>query len=100
MNRTFIMLMGTLLSIVVATWIGVSVYSAQINVDVSPEAAEYTKQIQSSFNTAVLEDLEDRIRVLRVSPDVFHNLTYSGATDGESGDEQNNAEQEEETSKE
>jgi len=65
-----------LLLVVVVAWVGASIYFKQTAVDVNPNAASYTKQIKSAFDTDELEVVTERTtKSFSVSPSEFLNLT-------------------------
>lgn len=65
-----------LLLVVVVAWVGASIYFKQTSVDVNPNAASYTKQIKSAFDTDELEVVTERTtKSFSVSPSEFLNLT-------------------------
>lgn len=65
-----------LLLVVVLAWVGVSIYFKQTAVNVNPNAASYTKQIKSAFDTDELEVVTERTtKSFSVSPSEFLNLT-------------------------
>ena len=67
-----------LLCVVVLAWVLTSIYFEKNRVDVNPNASSYTKQIGSSFNTTVLEDITKRTeKSYPVSASEFLNLTES-----------------------
>lgn len=72
-------LMATvLLLVVVVAWVVASIYFKQSYVDVNPNAASYTKQIKSAFDTDALDVVTQRAeKSFSVSPSEFLNLTES-----------------------
>lgn len=67
-----------LLLVVVVAWVGASIYFKQVAVDVNPNAASYTKQIKSAFDTDELDVVTQRTeKSFSVSPSEFLNLTQS-----------------------
>ena len=72
------LLATVLLLVVVIAWVIASVYFKQSYVDVNPNAASYTKQIKSSFDTDALDIVTQRAeKSFSVSPSEFLNLTES-----------------------
>lgn len=70
------MLMGILLGVVVAAWIGVAVYSSQFKVEINPNVDQFLQPIERQFNTEVVTELTERIKILKISPKVFHDLQF------------------------
>lgn len=79
MPKKFILAIGALLLVIVVFWAGIALYSAQFNVDINPNAEQHTTQIKGSFDKTVVDDLDDRIKVLKVSPSVIQELEYRNA---------------------
>jgi len=71
-------LASVLLLVVVVIWVGVSIYFKQSYVDINPNAATYTRQIKSAFDTDELDVVTEKTtKSFSVSPSEFLNLTES-----------------------
>lgn len=61
-----------LLGVVVLAWIGGSIYYQNTNIEVSPNAQEYTKTLRNSFDLEELEKITERTEnSFPVSPSEF-----------------------------
>ena len=61
-----------LLGVVVLAWIGGSIYYQNTNIEVSPNAQEYTKTLRDSFDLEELEKITERTEnSFPVSPSEF-----------------------------
>jgi len=64
-----------ILLVVAVAWIGFSIYFQSTGVDIDPKATEYTKPINPSFDTEVLEEISSKTEEsFPVSPDEFLKL--------------------------
>ncbi len=60
------------LLVVAIAWIGFSVYYQTVDIDINPNATNFTKPINDSFNEEVLEEVVDRTEAsFPVSPQEF-----------------------------
>ena len=63
------------LLIISIVWIGVSLYFQDTSIDVDPNATNYTKPINSSFDTDIIEEVSIRTEEsFPVSPQEFLRL--------------------------
>jgi len=63
------------LLIISIVWIGVSLYFQDVSIDVDPNATNYTKPINSSFDTEIIEGVSIRTQEsFPVSPQEFLRL--------------------------
>ena len=61
-----------LLGVVVLAWVGGSIYYQNTNIEVSPNAQEYTKTLRESFDLEELEKITERTEnSFPVSPSEF-----------------------------
>jgi len=61
-----------LLGVVVLAWVGGSIYYQNTNIEVSPNAQEYTKTLRDSFDLEELEKITERTEnSFPVSPSEF-----------------------------
>jgi len=64
-----------LLLVVALAWVGFSVYSQSINVDINPNASNYTRPIKRSFDSEEIQNITERIdENFSVSPSEFFLL--------------------------
>jgi hypothetical protein len=67
-----------ILSIVTVAWIGFSIYFQSIDLDIDPNATNFTKPISPSFDVEGLEKVELKTKEsFPVSPDDFLRLNSS-----------------------
>ena len=67
-----------LLLVVVLAWVGFSAYFQSREVEVNPNAQNYTRNISSSFDTEEIESISIRIdESFPISPEAFFLLTNS-----------------------
>ncbi|MCD4756028.1 hypothetical protein K8R20_00180 [bacterium] len=63
------------LLVVVVAWVGFSLYSQIIELDINPNAVNFTKPISATFDTEVLEDISTKTKEsFPVSPQEFLRL--------------------------
>jgi Cu/Ag efflux pump CusA len=63
------------LLVIAIAWVGFSLYFQETTVDVDPDATNYTKPINSSFDTEVIEEVSIRTEEsFPVSPQEFLKL--------------------------
>jgi len=63
------------LLIVTIAWVGFSIYSQTIETDINPNAISFTKPINETFDTEVLEDITTKTKKsFPVSPQEFLRL--------------------------
>jgi hypothetical protein len=59
-------------------WIGFSIYFQRVDLDIDPNATNFTKPISSSFNTEVLGEVSDRTdESFPISPQEFLKLNQA-----------------------
>jgi hypothetical protein len=64
-----------LLLVVTVAWVGFSLYFQSVDIDVDPNATNFTKPINKSFDTETLEELTERTdESFPVSPQDFLRL--------------------------
>jgi hypothetical protein len=67
-----------LLLIMSVAWIGFSIYFQRVDLDIDPNATNFTKPISSSFNTEVLGEVSDRTdESFPISPQEFLKLNQA-----------------------
>ena len=86
MSKKFWLIIGTLLVVVVVTWIAISVYDVAVNVEINPNAEQHLTPIKPSFDLEVIEDVEERTKILPVSPKVIQELEYKGSSESPQSD--------------
>lgn len=63
------------LLVVTIAWVGFSIYSQVIELDINPNAENFTKPISSTFDTEVLDDISTKTEEsFPVSPQEFLRL--------------------------
>lgn len=64
-----------LLLVVSIAWIGFSIYWGSVNLDIDPDATNYTKPINSSFDQEILDEVTEKTESsFPVSPQEFLRL--------------------------
>lgn len=64
-----------ILLIVAVAWVGFSIYSQSINIDINPNATNFTKPISSTFDEEILEEVESKTdESFPISPREFLEL--------------------------
>lgn len=67
-----------LLAVVILAWVGFYIYFKQADIEINPNAASYTKAIDSTFDTDTLDMVNKKTEsTLPVSPSEFLDLTQS-----------------------
>jgi len=63
------------LLVVTVAWVGFSIYSQVVELDINPNAENFTKPISTTFDTEVLEDISTKTKEsFPVSPQEFLRL--------------------------
>lgn len=72
--KKFIIGVGFLLVIVLVAWAGVLIYDSSVNIEINPLAEQHNERIKPQFDLDVIENIDERIDVLQVSPSVMRAL--------------------------
>ncbi len=66
------------LLIVTVAWVGFSIYSQVIELDINPNAGNFTKPISTTFDTEILDDISTKTEEsFPVSPQEFLRLNQA-----------------------